>query len=77
MMLNCKFPMSDGTGDTKLLALIDSSSSFTSISSLVAKHLGWAIKPNNTPVTVKLDNGTVVCSVSAKLLSTLNAKMLF
>ena len=62
MMLTCKFTISDGTGDVKLLALIDSGASFYFMSSLVAKHLGWAIKPNNTLVAMKLANRTVLCS---------------
>ena len=62
MMLDCKFVISDGIGDTKLLALIDSGVLFNFMSSLVAKHLGWAIKPSNSPFSVKLANGTVVCS---------------
>ena len=57
--------MSDRTGDTKLSALIDSSNSFNIIISLVAKLLGWAIKPNSTPVAVKLANGAVVHSLGA------------
>ena len=35
------------------------------MSYLVAKHLGWAIKPNNTPAEVKLANGIVVHSLGA------------
>ena len=31
----------------------------------MAKHLGWAIRPKNTPVAVKLANGTVVHSSDA------------
>ena len=63
MMLDCRFAMSDGTGDTKLLALIDSSALFKLKSSLVAKRLGWAIKPNNTQFAVKLANGKIVYSL--------------
>ena len=51
--------MSYGTGDTKLLALIDSGALLNFMSSLVARHLGWAIRPNNTLVAVRLANGTV------------------
>ena len=62
MILDCKFIMPARTGDTKLLALIDSSACVNSRSSPVAKHLGWATKPNNTLATVKLENRTVVNS---------------
>ena len=57
MILDCKFAISDGTRDLKLFALIDSSSAFNFMSSLVA------IKPNKTLVAVKLANRTVVCSL--------------
>ena len=63
-MLNWKFAMTDGTGDTKLLALLDSGASFSFISSLVAKCLGLEIQPNNTSVAVKLVHGRVVHSSS-------------
>ena len=56
--------MSDGARDTKLLALIDSGILFNFMSSLVAKHLDWAIKPNDTLVAVKLASKTVVHSSS-------------
>ena len=54
--------MSDWTGDTKLLALIDSGVSFNSMSSLMAKHLDWVIKSNKSPIVVNLANGKVVRS---------------
>ena len=57
--------MANGTGDTKLLALIDSGASFNFMCSLLAKLFSWVIKPNNTLVAVKLANGTVVCSSGA------------
>ena len=46
-----------------MLAIIDSVALFNYMSSSVAKHLGWAIKPSNTPGAVKLANGTVVYSL--------------
>ena len=52
--------MTDWTGDIKLLALIDSGVSFIFKSSLVAKFLGWVVRPNTTLVSVKLANGVVV-----------------
>ena len=54
--------MSNGTRDMKLLALIDPDTLFNFMSSLVAKYLVWAIKPNNTLIAVQLANGTVVHS---------------
>ena len=54
--------MSDVTGNIKLLDIIDSGAFFNFAGSLVAKQLGWAIKPNNTPVAVKLANKIVVHS---------------
>ena len=48
----------------KLLVLIESGILFNFMSSLVAKHLGWAIKPKSTSVAVKLAIGIVVCSSS-------------
>ena len=48
----------------KLLVLIDSIASFIVISSLVAKQLGWVIKPNITPIAVKVANRIVVHSSS-------------
>ena len=60
MILDCRFAVTNWTGDAKLLALVDSHASFSLLSSLVAKHLGWAIKLNNTPVVIKLANRTVV-----------------
>ena len=54
--------MSDGTGDMKLLALIDPDTLFNFMSSLVAKYLVWEINLNNTLVAVQLANGTVVHS---------------
>ena len=59
-MLDCKFAMTDGIGNMKMLMLIDSSISFSFLSSIVAKYLGWAIKPINTLVAVKIANKTVV-----------------
>ena len=61
-MLDYKFAVTNGTRYMKLLALIDFSILLNSISSLVATHLGWAIKPNNTPGAVTLANRKVVCS---------------
>ena len=61
-MLDCKFTMSDRTGDTKVLALINSDALFNLMSFSVAEHLGWATKPNNTLVSVKLSNGVIVHS---------------
>ena len=40
MILDCKFTMSDGIGDMKLLAIVDSGASLNSMSSSVAKNLG-------------------------------------
>ena len=57
--------MSDGTGDTKLLALIYSTASFNFMTSLVARYIGWVIRPNITLPAVKLANRTVVYSSSA------------
>ena len=54
--------MSDGTGDPKLLALIEPSALFNFMNSLVGKHLGLAIKPNNTLAALKLASGIVVYS---------------
>ena len=65
MIMDCKFTMADGAGDMKLLALADFGDLFNFMSSLVAKHLGWAIKPKNTPVAAKLSNGTIVHSSGA------------
>ena len=48
MILDCKLAIYDGTGDIKLLALIDSNVFFKCMSFLVAKNLGWVMKPNNT-----------------------------
>ena len=56
--------MPDGIGDMKLLPLINFGALYNFMSSSVAKHFGRAIKPNNTPVAVKLANRTVVCSSS-------------
>ena len=64
-MLDCKFAIYDGTGNMKLLALSDSSAIFNFMSSLVAKHIGWVVKLNNTPVAVGLANGTVVHSLGS------------
>ena len=64
MMLDCKFAMSDGTGEIKLLALINSDALFNFMYLSMAKLLGWAIRPNNTPVAVKLANVMVVCNAS-------------
>ena len=63
MILDCKLTISDGTGNTKLLALIDSNTSFNFISSPVAKHLGWLVRPNTTPLAVKIVSGTEVGSL--------------
>ena len=52
----------DGSGDMKLLVLIDYSASFNIMSSLVAKHLDWVIRPNTTAFEVKLANGKIVYS---------------
>ena len=65
MILDCKFIMPARTGDTKLLALIDSSASFSFMTSLVARQLGWAINLKNTPVVLKLANGNIICSLGA------------
>ena len=62
MMSDCKSAISDGTGDTKLLDLVNCCASFNLMSFLVARHLGWIVRPNTTPVVVKLANGTVVYS---------------
>ena len=51
-MLDCIFSISDMSGETKLLALINSSALFIFMSYFVAKHLSWEKKPNNTPVIV-------------------------
>ena len=54
VMLDCMFAMFDRTGDTKLLVLIYFGALFNFMSSSVAKHLVWVIKPNNIPVAIKL-----------------------
>ena len=43
-MLDCKFTMSDGTGEIKLLALVDSSALVNFLSSLVAKRFFLGIQ---------------------------------
>ena len=63
MILDRKFTISR-TGGTMLLTLIDSGAPFNFMSSIVAKHLGWATKPNKTLVEVNLANGTVCSSGS-------------
>ena len=65
IMLNCNFIMFDKTRDFQFLVLINSNALFSFISSSVPKHLGWVAKPKNTPVAVKLANGTVVHSSGA------------
>ena len=57
MVLYCKFAMSDGTRDIKLLALIDSDASLSFMSASVSKHLGWARKLSNTPIALELAMG--------------------
>ena len=71
MMLDCKIAMSDRTGDTKQLALINSSAWFSFMSSSLAKCLGWVLKPNNTLDLVKLAIGIVVYNsgVATRLVS--------
>ena len=39
--------------------LLDSDALFNFVTSLVAKFYGWAIQPNNPPVSVKLASGKV------------------
>ena len=46
-----------------LLTLIDYNASFNSMISSVAKHRGWVVRPNKTPIAVKLASGTVVHSL--------------
>ena len=62
MILDGKFTISDGTGDTGLLDLIDSCASFNFMSSPMAKCLNWATKPDKTPFAVRISNKTVVHS---------------
>ena len=62
-MLDCKFAMIDRAGEMKLLTIVDSGALFNYMSSSVAKHLGWAIKPNSTLFAVMLANRTVMSSL--------------
>ena len=64
-MLLCKFDMSDGIRDTKLLALIDYGALFNFMSFSVAKFLGWLVRPNTTQVAVKLANERLMHTLGA------------
>ena len=46
-----------------MLALVDFGALFNFMNSLVAKCLSWAINPNNTQVSMKSANRTVVHSL--------------
>ena len=62
MILNCKFAMSNGTGNRQLLALIDSNALLKFMSSSVTRRFYRVIKLNTTLVLVRLANRTEVRS---------------